>query len=96
MTEMIDVSHKDFKAAIVKIFQRVIVCTFETHIKSRKSQQRNSIIKQIKGTMKNQMENLEPKNAKIKIKISVERHNNKDNKGKNRWMVKEKKSNYSI
>ena len=46
--------------------------------------------------MKNQMENLEPKNAKIKIKISVERHNNKDNKGKNRWMVKEKKSNYSI
>ena len=34
--------------------------------------------------------------AKNKIKISVERHNNKDNKGKNRWMVKEKKSNYSI
>ena len=33
--------------------------------------------------MKNQMEILELKNIIIKIKISVERHNNKDNKGKN-------------
>ena len=33
--------------------------------------------------MKNQTEILELKNIIIKIKTSVERHNNKDNKGKN-------------
>ena len=33
MTEMIEVSDKDFKAATIKMFQRVIVYTLETHEK---------------------------------------------------------------
>lgn len=59
ITKMLELSEKDFKAAIIKIFQQAVMNMFKW--KNIKSHQRNINIK------KNQIEILELKNAILKF-----------------------------
>ena len=57
MTEMLDLSDRDFKVAILKILQPAIMNILETYKKIE------SLSKEIENIKKNQIELLEPKNV---------------------------------